>query len=188
MTAVSAPFGMQPSFHPTGLDRATAYTPGIAAAYTTPIYKGSPVILATDGTMTIGTTAADILGVFDGVEYTDATGKPTWSNFWPGATGCTNITAYVWDNPQVVYNIQSDGSIASTAVGDQADFVNPNTGSTSTGLSTATINHTLAGAGTQAQLRIVGLSLTPDNAWGDAYTVVAVQIARQQFVANKVAI
>jgi hypothetical protein len=86
-----------------------------------------------------------------------------------------------------VFDIQSDGSIAATAVGDQADFVNPSTGSTHRPVH-GTINHTLKGAGVQGQLRIVGLNLDPNNAWGDTYTVVQVQIARHQYVANKTAI
>lgn len=186
MSATAAPFGMRPAYHPTGLDRASAYT--IGTGYATSIYKGSPVILNTDGTLNIGTTNADIIGVFDGVEYKDSTGKQTYSNFWLASTAATNIVAWVWDNPYTVFDIQSNGTIAATAVGDQADFVNPNTGSTSTGLSTATINTTLKGAGNQGQLRIVGLNLDPSNAWGDTYTVVQVQIARHQYVSNKTAI
>jgi hypothetical protein len=186
MSATSAPFGMRPAYHPSGLDRASAYT--IGTGYASAIYKGSPVILNTDGTLNIGTTNADIIGVFDGVEYTDSTGKPTKSNFWPASTTATAIAAWVWDNPVTIFDIQSDGTLAATSVGDQADFVNPNTGSTSTGLSTATINHTLKGAGQQGQLRIVALNGDPGNAWGDTYTVVQVQIARHQYVSNKTAI
>lgn len=186
MSATSAPFGMRPAYHPTGLERASVYP--IGSGYASAIYKGSPVILNTDGTLNIGTTNADILGVFDGVEYTDSTGKPSRSNFWTASQAATNVVAYVWDNPQTVFDIQSSGSVASTAVGDQADFVNPGTGSTGTGLSTAQINATLKGAGVQGQLRIVGLSPYADNAWGDSYTTVQVQIARHQYVANKTAI
>jgi hypothetical protein len=57
-----------------------------------------------------------------------------------------------------------------------------------TGLSNCSINHTLAGAGAQKQLRIMDLAPYPDNAWGDTYTIVRVQIARHQYVSNKVAI
>lgn len=189
MSATLAGFGFRPVYHPTGLDRADAYT--IAAAYATPIYKGSPCTLNTNGTVVIGAVAADILGIFNGVEYVDGNGKPTYSNYWPGAvSGATAITAYVWTDPQIVYEVQADGSIAQTAVGDQADPTTAAiaTGSTSTGLSAATLSATLAGVGVQAQWRIVGFGLAPDNAPGDAYTVVRVQLARSQFVANKVAI
>ena len=93
MSATSAPFGLRPAYHPSGLDRAREYP--MLAAYATPIYKNSPVAL--DGNnVNLASTAADFLGSFDGVTYTDVTGKPTVSNFWPGAlTGATNITAWV---------------------------------------------------------------------------------------------
>jgi len=183
-----APFGLRPAYHPTGLERAKAYT--IASAYATAIFKGDPVILNTNGTITIGTAAADILGVFDGVEYIDATGKPTYSNFWPAAQAVFSgsvPTAYVWDDPDIVYDVQANGSVAQTAIGDQADVV-MGAGSTQTGLSTTALNSTLAGAGVQAQLRIVGFNLDPGNSVGDTYTVVQVKIARHQYIANKVAI
>lgn len=186
MSSVAAPFGMRPIYHPSGVIRANAYT--IASAYGTAIYKGSPVILNTNGTVTVGTTAADILGVFAGVQYLDSTGKPVYSPNWVASTTATDIVAFVYDDPAIVYEIQSNGSIAQTAVGDQADFVNPGTGSTSTGLSSAAISSTLAGAGVQAQLRIEGFSGYPDNAAGDAFTIVQVQIARSQYISNKVAI
>lgn len=186
MSATATPFGMRPAYHPSGEIPVAAYT--IASAYGTAIYKGNPVILNTNGTIVVGTTAADVLGIFAGVQYTDATGKPVYSPYWPASTTATDIVAYVYVDPNIVYEVQSNGSIAQTAVGDQADFVNPGTGSATTGLGSCTISSTLAGAGVQAQLRIVGFSLAPDNAPGDAYTVVQAQIARSQFVSNKVAI
>lgn len=189
MSATLAGFGLRPVYHPSGIDRASVYT--IAAAYNTAIYKGSPVTLNTNGTITIGAAAADFLGAFAGVEYVDATGKPTYSNYWPASQTVlsgTTPTAYVYDDPNIVYEIQCDGSVAQTAVGDQADFTSVGTGSTSTGLSTATMSASLAGAAAQGQLRIVGFGLAPDNAVGDAYTVVRVTNARSQFVYNKVAV
>ncbi len=184
----SAPFGLRPVYHPTGLDRGIAYT--IAAAYATAIFKGDPVILNTNGTIVIGTAAADLLGVFNGVEYVDATGKPTYSNYWPaGQTVQAGqpLTAYVWVDPNTVYEVQSSGSVPLTAIGDQADVI-MGAGSTQTGLSTTQLNVTLAGVGSQGQWRIVDFSRDPNNAPGDAFTVVQVQLARSQYVANKVAI
>lgn len=183
----NAPFGFRPAYHPTGLDRGIARS--IAAAYNSPIYKGSPVIMNTNGTLTIGTGAADLWGIFDGVQWVNAQGKPEFSNYWPGAqTGATDIQAYCWEDALIVYDVQADGPIAATAIGDQADVSSPSTGTTSTGISTATLSSTLAGVGVQAQFRITGLTLVPNNAWGDAYTQVQVQLARSQVVANKVAI
>jgi len=186
MSATSAPFGFRPAYNPIGLERAKKYT--IASAYGTAIYKNKPVILNTNGTIVDGTAAADLLGVFAGVEYTDNTGKPTYSNFWPAGQVATNITAWVYDDANEVYEVQADGSIPATAIGDQADMSNATAGSTQTGISAATLSATLAGAGVQAQFRIVGFSQALDNTPGDAFTVVQVQIARHQYVANKVAV
>lgn len=188
MSATLAGFGLRPVYHPSGIDRASVYT--IASAYGSAIYKGSPCTLNTNGTITVAAAAADFLGAFAGVEYVDATGKPTYSNYWPASTTATAITAYVYDDPNVVYEIQCDGSVAQTAIGDQADFTSATvaSGSTSTGISSSTMSASLAGAAAQGQLRIVGFGLAPDNAVGDAYTVVRVTNARSQFVYNKVAI
>lgn len=187
MPATLAPFGFRPAYNPIGLERAKKYT--IASAYNTAIYKNNPVILNTNGTITVGTTAADLLGIFAGCEYTDtATGKRVVSDYWPASQAASDIVAWVYDDPNNVYEVQANGSVAQAAIGDQADVVNPGTGSASTGLGTSALNSTLAGAGVQAQFRIVGFGQALDNAPGDTYTVVQVQIARHQFIANKVAI
>lgn len=186
MSATSAPFGFRPAYHPKGLDRARKYT--IASAYGTAIFKGQPVILNTNGTITVGTAAADLMGVFAGVEFTDANGKRNLQPNWPASQVATDIVAWVYDDQDIVYEVQSDGSIAQTAVGDQADVSNVATGSALTGLSQCTLSATLAGAGVQAQFRIVGFGQQVDNVPGDAFTIVQVQLARSQLVSNKVAI
>ena len=58
MSAVSAPFGLRPSFHPSGLDRAIALANGIASGYSSGILKGQPVALDTNGNI-ITATAGD---------------------------------------------------------------------------------------------------------------------------------
>jgi len=47
MSATSAPFGLRPAFHPSGLDRAVALTDGISSTYGFDILKGQPVKLDT---------------------------------------------------------------------------------------------------------------------------------------------
>lgn len=187
MSAASAPFGFRPAYNPIGLERAKKYT--IAGAYGTAIYEGMPVILNTNGTVTAGTAAADLLGIFAGCEYIDATGKPNVSTFWPAAQAILSGSvpvAWVYDDPNNVYEVQADGSVAQTAVGDQADVTN--VGANGNGRSQATLASALAGAGVQAQFRIIGFSQALDNVPGDAFTVVQVQLARSQYIANKVAI
>jgi hypothetical protein len=187
MSATSAPFGFRPAYNPIGLERAKKYA--IAAAYNTAIYKGQPVILNTNGTVTAGTAAADLLGIFAGCEYIDATGKPQVSNFWPASqtvqSGSVPV-AWVYDDPNIVFEVQADGSLAQAAIGDQADVSNAT--ANSNGQSQATLSASLAGNGAQAQFRIVGFGQTVDNAPGDAYTIAQVQIARHQFITSKVAI
>lgn len=191
MSAVSAPFGFLPVFHPTGLDRGILRT--IASGYGTAIYKGMMVTLNTNGTIVAATAAADFLGVFAGVEYVDATGKPNYSPFWPAAQttfngGAVAPKAYVWEDPATVFEVQANGPVAQAAIGDQTDVVNVGSGSTLTGQSTSGVSSALAGAAAQGQWRIYGFRLSEDNQPGDAFTVVQVQIARSQFVANKVAV
>ena len=100
----------------------------------------------------------------------------------------TPPVAYVYDDPSNVYEVQADGSVAQAAIGDQADVSNVSAASTLIGRSQCTLSATLAGVGVQAQFRIVGFGQQVDNAPGDAFTIVQVQLARSQYVANKVAI
>lgn len=187
MSATAAPYGLLPVYHPSGLDRASAYT--INPTYNTSIYKGDPVILNTNGTVTVGTAAAALLGVFAGCEYVDATGKPTYSNFYPASQSVqagSSITAWVYTDPEIVYEVQMSGQLSATlataqaAVGDEADIIYT-AGSTSTGLSACALNTVLAGAGSQKQFRIIGFGLAPDNAPTDLFPVVRVTLANTQF-------
>jgi hypothetical protein len=186
MSSTNAPFGLRPSYHPTGLDRAVALPGGIASGYNTGILKGQPVALNTSGNIVIATAGNAFQGAFAGCEWTDNSGRRQISNQWTANTAYqtgSNVTYYYAD-PNIVYDIQADGSLAQTSVGDQANMSNATAGSTTTGLSQATISTTLAGTSAVGDFRIIGLTPAVDNAWGDAYTVVQVQISRHQYVAT----
>ena len=188
MSATSAPFGFRPAYNTIGLERAKRYA--IASGYGTALYKGQPVTVNTNGTIVTAAGAADLKGILAGVEFVDANGKPNLQPNWPaGQTIPAGGFAYawVWDDPTIVYEVQATGSIAQAGVGDQADAANISSGSAQTGLSQCGLG-SLVGAGNQGQFRVVGFGLAPDNAPGDAYTVVQVQIARDQYVANKTAV
>jgi hypothetical protein len=186
MSATSTPFGLRPSFHPSGLDRAVALTDGIASAYSSNILKGQPVALNSSGVIIVATAGSAYQGAFAGVEWTDTTGRRRVSNYWPASTAYItgSCVAYYYSDPNIVYDIQADGSLAQTSIGDQANFTNITAGSTTTGLSAATISTSLAGSSAVGDMRIIGLYQGVDNAWGDAYTTVQVQISRSQFVAT----
>jgi hypothetical protein len=182
MASVSSPFGLRPAYHRAGGTIRPKERP-IAAAYGTALYAGAPVTLNTSGSLEIAGAGNDdfILGVFMGVEYTEATGNRKVTNVWPGAvSGATDIKAYVVEDPEVVYEIQANGSVAATAVGEQAQVVNPGAGSTVTGLSTAALAQSTLGT-TARQLQVIDIAPGPGNAAGDAFTNVHVIIAQHRF-------
>ena len=192
MSATNAPFGLRPAFHPSGLDRAQALANGIqavsttgnvSAGYATTILKGQPVKMDTGGYIVVAGASDPFLGAFAGVEWTDATGRRRVSNFWPANESFQvgSVVAYFYSDPQIVYEIQTDGTLPQTSIGDEFDFSNVTAGSTTTGLSQATLSITPAGAGNTAVMRIVDLAPYPDNAWGDPFVIVRAQIAEYQF-------
>jgi hypothetical protein len=186
MSSLNQPFGLRPSFHPTGLDRAVALPNGIASGYSSGILKGQPVALNTSGNIIAATAGSAYQGAFAGQEYTDLTGRRIISNQWIASTAYQtgSQVTYYYSDPNIVYDIQADGSLAQTSIGDQANFSNITAGSTTTGLSQCTISTTLAGTSAVGDLRIINLTPAVDNAWGDAYTVVQVQVSRSQYVAT----
>jgi hypothetical protein len=186
MSTTNAPFGLRPAFHPTGLDRAVALAGGIASGYSTDILKNQPVTLTTSGTLNVATAGSAYQGAFAGCEWTDTTGRRRISNYWPASTTyqAGSCIAYYYSDPNIVYEIQADGALAQTSIGDQANFTNVSAGSTTTGLSQCTISTSLVGTSAVGDLRIINLAPFADNAWGDAYTVVQVQVSRSQYVAT----
>ena len=137
---VNAPFGLRPIssinggswtektnqyFIPASADGATTYASNI--------FTGDPVVfnpaVADAGTISVylpnftdGTpstfSALPILGVFQGCEYTDATGKLVQSSYWPASTRVqagTKIKAFVLDDPNTVFDIQISTSINADA-------------------------------------------------------------------------
>ena len=188
MSAVSAPFGFRAAYNPSGVIRPRKYT--IAGGYNTAIYAGNPVMLeGTGGTITVGGTTGDLLGIFVGCEYIDASGKPTVSNFWPASqaiySGSVPV-AYVIDDYTTVFEVQNVGSVTQANIGEEANTT-ALSGSTSTGLATTTL--AAPNGTTQSQWRIIGFGQQIDNAPGDTYTIVQVTLAQSQIAfANKVGV
>jgi hypothetical protein len=76
-----------------------------------------------------------VVGVFNGCFYTDpTTQKPTFSNFYPQSTNASDITAFVIDGPDSVFEINAN---AIFAVADlfQNYSINNVSGNTQTGIS-----------------------------------------------------
>ena len=191
MSAISNPYGLQPIYSPGGgRVPLTAINGAIASGYSSAIGFGTPVQMNTSGQLIQATTSSDIWGVFMGVEYyTPGSTLEVKRNNWLANATYTAGTciAYVVQDPNTQFVIQSNGSIAAGNIGNEANFVNPG-GVNGLGFSTAQINSSLVGNGVQGQLRILNVSQSPLSAWGDNYTDVIVEIAQWQTRANKVAV
>lgn len=186
MSSTASPFGLRPVFKLGGLGASLTRQGTITSAYGTAIGQYDPVkLLAGVLVRAAGTNAGDatggIIGCFMGVEYTDANGRRQVSNQWIASLVATNIIAYYTDDPFITYEVQANGAIAQSNVGNEIDFVSP-TLNTTTGLSTTPADTATISSGAQRLLRIVGLTPGPDNVYGDAFTVIQVQIAKHQFV------
>jgi hypothetical protein len=98
------------------------------------------------------------VGVFNGCFYTDpTTSKPTWKNYYPGAVNITvgTIDAYVYDNPQQLFEVQAAGSLAQTDMGNLIDTHTYVAGSTINGQSKEEISTAVTGSGATAQWRLI---------------------------------
>jgi hypothetical protein len=183
MSTTNAPFGLRPVYHPSGLVRTYQLANGIASAYGTRIYQNQAVKLVTGGTIEAAAAGDSFVGSFQGCQYTDSTtSKRIITNSWPASAAYVagSMVAVFTRDPEIIYEIQADGSVAQTAIGAMADLSNATAGNTTTGLSEETMSATIAAAGASAQLEIYDLAPLPDNAWGDTYTVVRVRINEHQ--------
>jgi hypothetical protein len=130
------------------------------------IYQGDPVILVANGAIDVGSTAgAELIGIFNGCEYTDpTTSKPTWSNHYPGGIAADDIKAYVIDDPNVVFEVKVDDANGGQAqVGTNCNIATYAAGNFRVvGLSTDVDNsdYTVANAAIQVKINLHSLTDT----------------------------
>jgi hypothetical protein len=194
MSSTSAPFGFRASFHNSGQIRPKAYT--IASTYAANIFSGDPVKLTDSGVIQLGTSdgtrsgtvdGVSLLGIFAGCQYNDASGKPTISPFWPTGTTATDIVAWVYDDPETLFDVQYTNpgtpgtDTMQTAVGEECDWtVASPGGSTRTGLSSTQLT---AIQSTSGQFQITGFGYNINDSLTDAYAVVTVRINEHHYKA-----
>lgn len=193
MSAISAPFGFRPSFHNSGQMRPKAYT--ITTGYGHNVFSGDPVKLTDNGVVQLGTSdgtrdgttdGVALLGIFAGCQYLDSSGKPTISPYWPASTTATEIVAWVYDDPETLFDVQYDnpssGTTVQTAVGEECDWtVASPGGSTRTGLSTTKLSVIQA---TSGQFQITGFAYNINDSLTDAYVVATVRINEHHYKAS----
>ncbi|MCA2970725.1 MAG: hypothetical protein INH43_19585 [Acidobacteriaceae bacterium] len=185
MPATSQPFGLRPVYSPSGVIRPVAMS--ILTGYGVNILQNQPIKIGTNGTVEAAAIGDRFVGTFQGVEFTDSEGRRRVSNRWVASTAATDIVAYVTVDPTIVYEIQSSATIAVSDIGSQADYTVITAGSTVTGLSQLMLDAATLTPSANAALRIINASPGPDNAFGDAFVILQVQIAEHQFVADRVA-
>jgi hypothetical protein len=201
MSATFAPFGMRPVYHPSGLDRASAYANGIyydpetvvdnvATGYPNNIYKGEPVKAYGNGWIAPPDFNSTFIGAFAGVEWTDSTGRRRVSNYWPGGQQFIvgSVVVYVYDDPNIVYEMQMNGPIPAFPTGSliaQYNFADKTSGSPGTGLSSCSLDST-APSGAPGDIFVKYVAPYPGNALEDQYPIVrgTISFARYQYNDN----
>jgi hypothetical protein len=159
-------FGLRPSRQLNGspfINAQNRYR--ISANNTTAIFQGDLVIPTTSGTITryVAGTTNSVVGVFNGCFYTDpTTQKPTWKNYYPASTNASDITAFVIDGPDTVFEINSSGTIAVTGLFSNYDVVNT-TGSTQTGISYVQLDGGSVNTTNTLPLMAIDISQDPQN-------------------------
>jgi hypothetical protein len=182
MANVNKPFGLRPmgNLSATGAQKQYGYLIGDNQAGA--IFQGDLVVVY-DGFIIKydAATHAAPTGVFNGCNYVDPTsGKPTWSNYYPGSVNITSgvITADVLDDPSQLFMIQAAGTLTQADIGKNADPTASTTGSTVNGVSNGTLGTPAKSAA--LTMKIVGLSNSPSNEMGQ-YAVVIVKLNQHQY-------
>lgn len=180
MATVAAPYGLRPVNLIGGQPYAGSVREiKITSGYAANMFYGQPVIVTTNGVLnaetgTSAVTATGVVGVFLGCSYTDATLGKVFRQYWPTGTVAADAVGYVADDPDIVMQIQANGSVAQTALGANIGF-STSAGSTSTGNATTAADTGTLNTTASLPLRIIGFVNGPTSAVGDAYTDILVK-------------
>ena len=186
----------------------TSYSAPYSLSSGQSFWQYQPVAITSSGQLTIANQTASsgkVYGVFDGLEYTNSDGRRSLAKYasLTSLNSYTNIVFWIFADPALVYEAQCNGSVTSAAIGTEYNF-DTTSGSTvadgyaigngGAGFSTTALLSTAVGTGNQGQVRVVGLGREAaypagsTNQWGDAYTIVQVQISNNTFTAPSVSV
>jgi len=187
---VSAPYGFQAINRVDGMPYAGAIRQiPIASGYTTAIYNGDPVVIATGGTIqraaaSGAVTTGSPCGVLVGCAYTNSSGQPVQANYFPGS-GVTNAVAYVVDDPLAAFKVAVAyanavvTTVTQAAVGTNMSY-NLGTGVAATGDSGAFV--TAASGANTSTLPFRVIAVVPETATSaTTFTEVIVKINNHQY-------
>ena len=142
---------------------------------TTAIFFGDAVIPLTTGYIAQATASTVRMeGIFVGCKYLSTSQKRTvWSNYWPGSDASEDVEAYVIDDPNAQFIVQSsDGGVAGgtdpVTFANIGEYINiyVGTGDTATGVSGMTVDVNTLNTTATLPFRIVGLVQNPPGANG----------------------
>ena len=187
MAATASPYGLKAVNELGGLPYAGSTRSFLIdpAGYNTNIYNGTIVYVNSSGYLNIVTgTGADgttnsfpgsgtltgAVGVFVGCTYVNAQGQVIYSQYYPANTTGV-VSAYVIDDDRAVFQVQANGSMAQTTLGNNVYLANAqstSTGSTTTGNSNVAVSS--SSVTTTAAFRIIGFVNSTTSQVGDAYT------------------
>jgi len=175
MANIDKAFGLRPigNLSATGAQKQYGYQ--IADNQNGTIFQGDLVVLTAgfiSRFLPASHTAA--VGVFNGCNYIDpTTGKPTFSNFYPGSVNITSgqINADVLDDPNQLFLVQCDAGFVAADVGKNADVIGTG-GSTTSGISTMELNSSTLATTAALNLKVVGLYNDVNNEYGTNAVVV----------------
>ena len=137
----------------------------IASSYATAIFQGDLVIPVTGGNIERypGNTSTAVVGVFNGVFYTDpTTQKPTFKNYYPGCVAASDITAFVVDDPDAVFLVDADATFARADL-FQNYSLTAVSGNTKTGNSLQQLDVSESGTNATFIVQAIDISQDPDN-------------------------
>ena len=186
MATTATPYGLIPVKRADGMAYAGATSQYLIdpAGEATNLFYGQVVHIGADGYIALstatgadattnalptGTTLTGSLGVFVGCSYINAQGQQIYGQYYPsGTTGV--VTAYVVDDPNVIFQAQLDGAADQSDVGANTFFAaaqSTSTGSTRTGNSTSALESTTVT--TTAAFRIMGFASPVTDAYPDVF-------------------
>jgi len=159
-------FGLRPSRQLNGspfINAQNRYR--IASGNSTAIFQGDLVTPLSSGTITryVANTSNVVVGVFNGCFYTDpTTQKPTFSNFYPTSTNASDITAFVIDGPDTVFEVNANAVFAVADIFKNYS-VNNVTGNTQTGISLVQLDVAQSGVDGTFVVQAIDISQNPNN-------------------------
>jgi hypothetical protein len=184
MANVDKAYGLRPmgNLSATGAQKQYGYI--IADNQSGAIFQGDLVTLVSGFLVRyVSGTHATAVGVFNGCSYVDPTsGKPTWSNYYPGSVNITTgqIIAEVLDDPNQLFIIQADEDVVQADIGQNA-AVAYTAGSVVNGVSAMELDSSTILTTNTLVLKIVGLYNIPNNSLGENFTQVVVKINAHQY-------